>query len=63
MTGKKPSLTTLNGLSLRRFCAQNVPQDGGFHVPKAGVRGSPSEALKDRLRSFRRPVKVLLMAF
>ena len=34
----------LNRLSLRRFCAQNVPQDDSFHVPKDGVCGSPSEA-------------------
>ena len=34
----------LNGLSLRRFSAQNVSQDDSFHVPKDGVCGSQSEA-------------------
>ena len=58
----------LNKLSLRRFCAPKLPQDGSFHVPKDGVCGSPPEAssrgvellLKDLIRTSSRGVELLL---
>ena len=43
-----------------RCCAQNVPQDDSFHVPKDGVCGSPSETL---IRTYSRGVELLLNDF